>query len=440
MAAKFVRSGAAGAGTGADWANAYTTIALAIAGISAGDILWIADDHNESTAGAVAWTFPGTIGNPNFCYCADHTVASPGTGDLKLTGLASTSGGNSITMAGSAYWYGMTPQVGSAANNASINILTTASQNAQMVFDSCGLALIGTGASSIIAFGGTAASSPARVNLTNTTMRFAATGQGITLRNTHLQWRNTASALLGTIPTTLISASTFRGMAFIEGVDLSAAGSGKTLVGALAAGSRIYLKDCQLGASVTVAATPTNAEQETYVTNSDSGATNYRSEKYAYRGTETTETTIVRTGGASDGTMPQSRKIVTTANSLWVMPFESMTPIPVWVDSTGSKTFTVHAVSGAAGGLNNDDIWIQVEYPGSASVPLASFASSTKANNLATGSAYSASGASWAGSPSGTPFSMAVTVTLNAKGLVFVYVRAAKASMTVYVDTKIVVT
>jgi len=51
---------------------------------------------------------------------------------------------------------------------------------------------------------------------------------------------------------------------------------------------------------------------------------NYRVEKYVYEGTQTTETVVIRTGGASDGITGISWKIVTTANSKWTLPFNAI--------------------------------------------------------------------------------------------------------------------
>ena len=56
------------------------TLALCIAGGTvAGDVIWVADDHAESTASAISLTFPGTIADPNLIYCVDHLDTSPDT-------------------------------------------------------------------------------------------------------------------------------------------------------------------------------------------------------------------------------------------------------------------------------------------------------------------------------------------------------------------------
>jgi hypothetical protein len=60
MANVYVYSGAAGAGTGADWTNAYTTLTAALAAKAAGDDFWVAHDHAETQASALTLTSPGT--------------------------------------------------------------------------------------------------------------------------------------------------------------------------------------------------------------------------------------------------------------------------------------------------------------------------------------------------------------------------------------------
>jgi hypothetical protein len=154
-----------------------------------------------------------------------------------------------------------------------------------------------------------------------------------------------------------------------------------------------------------------------------------------------TETAIIRTGGASDGTTPQSRKLATTANVNWAAPFNAL-PITFWNTVVGSPvTVTLQATSNLAAGAfpNKDDIWLEVEYPGSTLTPLGAFANNTKADNLAAAAAYTSSGAAWAGSPAGGVFAMSVTFTPQMAGPVTLYVKAAKASTTFYFDPKVAV-
>ncbi len=115
----------------------------------------------------------------------------------------------------------------------------------------------------------------------------------------------------------------------------------------------------------------------------DSGTAAYKSARYAYEGTETTETSITRVGGASDPTgQAQSRKIVTTANAQWLRPFKAE-PYAIWNPTTGANvTVTVYGTVNSYYLPFNDEIWLEVEYLGSSATPLGTMVTTTKANLL----------------------------------------------------------
>jgi hypothetical protein len=436
MANVYVYSGAVGAGTGANWANAFTTLAAAASSGSAGDVFYVAHNHAETQASAMTITFPGTVAAPNFVYCANSAgTVPPVSADLRATATVSTTGANNITVNGSVYGYGIIFQCGSGAVTPSL-LLAQATGNTQF-WDTCALNIVATG-SSVIGLG--TSTGGAKITLNNTTMQPNATGTTVNLA-ADFTWKNTASAITtgSALPTSLFNPSNARPSAlFCEGIDLSALGSGKTLVGSGGAACNPFtFKDCKLGASVTVASTPAALSQPAIqLIRCDSGAVNYRSEKYTYAGTQTIETTIVRTGGASDGTTTIAWKLVTTANSKWKFPFECF-PITIWSDTTGAKTVTIEGVWGGGAVPLNDEIWIDVEYLGSALTPIGSYATSSKADGLATGANCTASTETWGGST--TKFKMSATLTTAMKGPITVYVKAAKASSTFYIDPKITI-
>jgi hypothetical protein len=435
----YVYSGAVGAANGSSWADAYTTFTAAIAGSSAGDRYFVAGDHAESTAGAVTLTFKGTNAAPDQILCVDRAGSVPPvSADLLTTATVTTTGASALTIAGSHYCYGVTFACGSGATNAALTIANGAANN--QVYDSCELQKNGTTANaSAIAFG-VVGSSPSSVLLVNTGLQFGATGDGMALSQTEFRWKNTPTAIRGaTLPTTLSNVVTRAGRAVFEGVDLSALGSGKTLVGASITAPWLYLfKDCKLGASVTVAATPTSpGAAETNLIRCDSGDTNYRHERYRYEGTQTVETTIVRTGGASDGTTPISWKIITTANSERTQPFECL-PISIWNETVGSPiTLTVQGIWGGGAVPTSAEIWMDVEYLGTSGFPLGSFASSGPADQLASGTNLGAGSGTWGGST--TKFKLEKQITPAEKGPITVYINAAAASSTFYIDPKITV-
>jgi hypothetical protein len=430
VASYYVYSGAAGAGTGADWANAYTTLDGAFSGKAAGDIFYVAHNHAQTQASALTLTSPGTLAAPCFVYCVTSAGSVPPvSADLQTTATVTTTGANAITFGSQhCYFYGITFSCGSGAVTTPMGL-----GNGHKIFEACVLKKAGTSASASAINCGTTATA----TLINTKVEFGNVGDAISVSGL-FYWYNTASAINGaTIPTTGLIVLGNLGSGFVEGVDLSALGSGSTLVRAPAGQSRsIVFKDCKLGSSVTVAATPTVLGASASLVRCDSGDTNYRTEKYDSSGTLTTETTIVRTGGASDGTTPIAWKVITTADSERIYPFECF-PISIWNETVGSSVTVTVECRGAAT-PNIDEVWMAVEYLGTSGFPKGNFATSGHADLLATGTACTSSSESWGGSTSS--FKLVKAITPQEKGPITAYVKIAKVSSTFYIDPKITLT
>jgi hypothetical protein len=432
MAAYYVWSGATGTGTGASWANAYTTLTLAFASKSAGDVFYVAHDHSESSATTLNLSPPGTIANPSKIICVNRAGSVPPvSADRRATAQVATTGNITMTVnnAAFAHYDGIIFTAGNSTGTASISLVNAATCWTRL--DNCSLRLGGTGASSRISVGTTAS----YAELYNTTVSFGAVGQSITI-NGALKWRNTPSALLGTMPTFLFSpGNTVGGEVECIGVDLSALGSGKTIcasnTGAMAQKHRFI--DCKLDAAVTksVAVSGHGTNEVDFIRTGASGV-NYAISSIRVSGTLTEETTIVRTGGASDGTTPISWKIVTTANCLYSIPFECP-PIAIWNDVVGSPvTATVEGIWGGGAVPLDNEIWLDVEYLGSGSSPQGSFVNDGMADLLATAANQTSSSETWGGST--TKFKLAVTFTPQQKGWIYARVKCAKAGTTFYID------
>lgn len=436
MANWYVWNAAAGGGTGADWANAYVNLS-SISAKAAGDVFYVAHDHVQTQASALTITSPGTEALPCRIYCVNRAgTVPPVSADLRTTAQVSTTAVNNITLSGTvSECYGIIFSAGNGASTGTINVGGTASRTWRLV--SCALNLGNTSATSRIALGTGAAAN--LVVLENCTMQFGAVGQTVSTSGRSI-WRggSITGSFIPTIFFTWNGGSTW----FVEGVDLGAMTSGKTLftLNNNSPGCSGIIKDCKLGSGVIVGTTPPTAwgQPEIMLIRCDGGDTNYRTEKWNFAGTQTTETTIVRTGGATDGTTPISWKIVTSANSRWELPFESL-PISVWNEGVGSaKTVTVQGIWGTGTVPKNDDIWIEVEYLGTSGFPLGARAKSTKVNGLIGNADIPAGSGTWGGST--TKFAMAVTFTPQEKGPFTIYVCAAKASSTFYIDPNPVVT
>src|SRR4249919_3257638 len=165
----------------------------------------------------------------------------------------------------------------------------------------------------------------------------------------------------------------------------------------------------------------------------------YSSSRYAFEGTETTETSITRVGGAADPNgQAQSRKIVTTANAQWLRPFKAE-PYAIWNPRTAANvTVTVCGTINAGALPNNDDIWLEVEYLGSSLTPIGTIVNTTKSNVLAANAAVAADGSTWNGGGSGagwSPFKLVAVLSApqpQMKGFIYITVKAATVSATYY--------
>lgn len=443
MASYYVYSGATGSGNGSSWANAFTSLVTAFATEVAGDTLYVAHDHAESAAG-ITLTSSGAVSNPTKVTCVNRAGSVPPvSADRRATAAISTTVDNNLSIGGSTYYDGIIFTAG-AGSTSFAQLIVGAANNTSLRFDNCSLRLgINAAGSQIMFAGGSNSLGGNYFELNNTTMSFANAGHQVQMAGI-VTWRNTASALLGTIPATLFLAQGQRGGSFTcEGVDFSAAGSGKTLieVNSNPQGFVWRFLDCKLNASVTKEAVASFVSQgANFIDFVRSGAAgvNYTVHRARYAGSLDEETTIVRTGGASDGTTPIAWKITTSANSSYLFPFECP-PIAIWNDTTGSaKTATVEGIWGGGAVPNDDDIWLDVEYLGSSSSPQGSFVNDGKADLLTTAAGQTSSSETWGGST--TKFKLAVTFTPQQKGFVYARVKCAKPSSTLYIDPMVTLT
>jgi len=150
------------------------------------------------------------------------------------------------------------------------------------------------------------------------------------------------------------------------------------------------------------------------------------------------ETTIVRTGGASNGTTSHTVKMVSNDGAIELFNVLIGSGILGWTDSTDSTTFTVEGILDSATNLQNDEIWLELLYPLNASDPRFGVAMSRCAP-LASPADVDASTETWTttGLTNPNEFKLSVTVTPGKAGPIIARVHLAKASTTVYIDPKI---
>lgn len=424
--------------------------ALTATWMTSGDVAYVAHDHAETQATANSWGFQGTWTLPNLVICVLATgTVPPVVADLRTTGACTTTGNSAVTIGngtgtggnGCGYIYGLTFNAGTGAVNATLGIGDSSSNGGGIVLENCTLKKLGTTATaSAIRLSTNGNSVQAYCELINTTVEFGATGDSIGFYGKVI-WRDTNGAVAvagATLPTTLLTngAGNQPGWMLVENVDLSnISGTLASLNGASNL-KDVTFKNCKIHASATPSASITAWPMSVSLIRADSGATNYLHSKLAFGGSQVVETTIVRTGGASDGTTPIAWKVVTTATIAPNRPFESM-PIDIWNSSTSSITVTAYGIWGGGAVPTNADLWFEASYLSSGSTPLGSTATTGKATILTAASNYSTDSSTWGGST--TKFKMTSTFTPGQAGFISVVLKFAAASTTFYIDPKVVI-
>jgi hypothetical protein len=428
-------------------ANAFTTNFFA-----PGNSVYVGDNHAESQATLIAISPALSQTTMGRIVCHNHSGSYPPTSsDLRTTATISTTAAVNIALTfsvGSIYVYGLTficgvGQTSTANFNFTLNM-------ASCLLEACVFKIASTGALSVISL---TTSFPGVVIWSNCQVSFASANQFIASgaggSSVIFTWQNTAQVLAtgSTVPTNLFGTNS-NGMfcaVLLEALDLSQCTSLMSVAGNAQVGNWV-IKDCKLNAATTFP-TPVTGGHVLQIVRSDSGVTAYKSARYALEGTETTETSITRVGGASDPTgQAQSRKIVTTANSQWLRPFKAE-PYAIWnPNAAANVTVTVCGTVNAGSLPNNDDIWLEVEYLGSSATPLGTIVTTTKATLLSSNAAVASDGSTWNGGGSGagwSPFKLTTTLSSPQPGLagyLHARVRAAKPSTTYYLDPKVVLT
>ena len=261
----------------------------------------------------------------------------------------------------------------------------------------------------------------------NCTVEFAQTDNSILSTGGELRWTDTPTAIVGAvIPNFLLdSAAAVVPLFFLEGVDCSAIGSGKTFVKGTANHSVTIVKDCKIGASATITNGPTAPVGRIDLIRVDSSANKLPDGAISLR-RHADDRDDHRAGRAARRTEQHRSpgKWSQRPHPEWQTPFECF-PISIFNRTVGVPvTVTVQGIWGGGAVPLTDEIWMEVEYLGSALNPQGSFVTTTKADILAAGANVSAGSGTWGGST--TPFALTGTVTPQMEGPIWVTVKVAK--------------
>ena len=433
MVTRYVKSGATGAADGTTWADAYTTLA-AVAGVdTAGDIIYVSDNHSESTAGAVTLDWAGTAADPTRVICADDSTGEPPT-TVATGAVVATTGANALTVASSndvVYFYGIRFKAGDSTNSADI-----AMGSAEVVFDKCAFELGGNNSGSDITGAG-------RYTFIGCTFKSSNTGSVIQLGAAGRMYG--CSIESGGTPGNPFFEFTGSQECRVVGFDFSNLNTTYNICSNTSVAVQLSLINCKMAGSWSgsINSSTPGSLSVFELTNSDSADTNYRLQRKTQFGEVVHETTIKRTGGASDGTTGLSWKMVSTADAEWNHQTLDSPEIVRWNERTGaSVTATIEIVHDSVTNLTDKEVWIDVSYLGTSGFPLGSTVSDSAANYLSSGADQTASTETWTttGLTNPNKQKLSVTFTPQEVGAIRCVVKLAAASKTVYVDPKLNVT
>lgn len=412
-------------GTTANWAFATIYSNSLYVNAATGDTVYISNNHAESNASTSSCQTAGVL-----YQCVDDSAAPPtaaATTASVASSVALAVGASNSSINGVTF-------IAGSGGSANLNLTPTGQ------FKNCSLQLGSTGTASRIAGPGASA-----FESINCSVKFAAAAQGI--NNSNMVAYGLSLAAGGTSPTALLLQSTGSNVR-INSLDLTNASAGINIAASSGSGTVINVFNVRTPASWsgTVDSSTPVIPGYSLMTNGDNAGTDYIIQRKDQFGTLTQETSITRTGGASNGTTALSWKIVSIAGAgAFPWKYTQSPEIVKWFPITGFAagnpvTITIHFIRDSVTGLTDAEIWFEVMYLATAGAPLGTLGSCAAASIFATPNTWAADSATWVntgGMSNPNKQKMTLQITPALAGIMHIAVKVCKATTTVYVDPQI---
>lgn len=416
------------------WATAARFISSIAQVDAAGDTVYVAARHAETTATATTWTWAGTSTAPTRIICADHTSGNPPTRTSTGASVSTTGAVNLIAcaQASSFYCYGINFSIGTASTAADLTLMTAVGK---AIYERCRFRLgaqnsgsdlfLNTGVGAIVKL----IECTYEVPHANTALACNQVG------NIFIEGGKT----LSTTPNPFLESGANNTRFFISGLDCSSLINSFNFINGTLNSRFVKIRNCNLPDSWTgnvfaQATVPEGSEFE--LMNSDSADTNYRLSIQQPFGTIVHETTNVKTGGATDGTTPISWEVSSNTQPAWNHQYVESPEIVRWVTTVGSAVNVgVDILHDSTVAMSNRDIWVEIQYLGLSGRPLGFFA--TSATTYAGASTnYVASGATWDTTGLTNPNKQLISTSFTPQEVGFIHgvIKVAIPSRTVYID------
>lgn len=431
---------------GNSWATAKANLTGAVSIMASGDTIFMAPEHRESTPSGLSFTLQGTSSSPAKVVCAT-TAATPPT-EVSTGARITTTNTSPIVVVGFGYVQGIDFYVATGTTLSSMQ-MNSGTGAVTQTYKDCNF-VIGSSAEGLaINLGNSSATLVQNFVLKNCGISFKNAGQYILC--THALWEGGRVLAGSATPTSagMFKLGTRGGIVEVKGWDFTQCTAGLILADFANGCGTITFSNCKLPTGWTgqiTANTVISPGQRAKVVNCDSGDTNYKMMISDFYGDITVDTTVVRSGGATDGTTPISWKMVSKSNTNYPTNYLSSEEILRWFPATdiGEQlntpvNFGVEIISDSAANLNNDEVWVEAQVFSTSGAPLGTFVSGSKTDFLQASAAQPVSSELWAASTLTAPKrqSLRVTVTPREAGWVSLKVCLAKPSTTIYVCPKV---
>jgi hypothetical protein len=439
MADYWVYHGAGGSNDGSSWTNAFTSwdVGAAVTALAiTGNRFFVADDHVDPGDGTAKTHVGPSSGGPVVIISADRadTGSVPAYKKGTTAQFNTTDGAYNLLLNGSFALYGVRLASGSGT------FLDT-DNNEVGLFDSCDFVPPAGGGVTVAAVVGTRQIfykcrfilSADSSNQAGSVILGQASG------HTEFYEPVFVDATYRTGGVFSLIASRF----FVSGADFSGFSNATLCEPALRSTGHAVFNNCKLTSAA--AASPVSAgslgdNYGAYVLLTNCSTVDAPESLYfgGQCGT-VASSTVTRTGGATVAGVAHSWK-VGSSNSA----FESAPLYTPWIygviASAGSKTFTVYATNETAD-LTDAEIWLEVEYLGTADSPLYTLATDKRAT-ITTGATAQTddTASSWTGVTGTYKQSLAVTATVGEAGQYRARVAVGRTSLSnLYIDPKVTV-
>lgn len=435
MTARYVYSSSAQDDSDSTWNSStvsYTTLDAALTAWAAGDIIYMAHDHDETTAGII------NIGSSCVANNAEPAIirrvnrstgnysgkTAPGTG----TGynISATGATGDVIAACSFIMQGVHIDVGDDFNCTNNDDTITYYQCTIDINDiwrlgtaDCGVDFIDT---DINSFGSLQLTTSRRIRFIGGSVSSTTTGTVFDHLNNNKNWL------------------------ICEGVDFSGLGTGATLGSAgFTEGYNCLLNRCKLPTSY---GTPSIASDGQFVEywSTDDSADHYRAERHEYRGTVTPNTSTYLTAGYDfEGTTNLGMEMVPSSTCDDDNSLESQPIYFYYSGATGSsKTFTIEVLEDFTTSPTKYELWMELLYCGTSSSVEWVYATSRDLDGTSGGAALDSGvgTGSWTGATGFASKKVSVSVTPQVTGVYKAVVHLGKyeAAKSVVYNPQVTVT